>query len=165
MERGGRKRERKKNKNYSLSFFEKKKINSGLKSLRARLVAATDYCDAVSSGKLPANQDILRLLQDAFNALPSAPPSGPSPSPGLAKALSARSNDMMLAAYLGSLVRAVLALHGLVDNRETAAARSREAAQKEEEKKKNPKVEKDAKKGEEEEKGKEEAATADGKKK
>ena len=109
-----------------------KTYNSGLKSLRTRLVAAVDYCDAVSSGKLPANHDILRLLQDAFNALPSAPPSGPSPDPLLARALSARSNDMMLAAYMGSLVRAVLALHGLVDNRETAAARRRAAARKEE---------------------------------
>lgn len=117
---------------------KQKQQHSGLKSLRTRLVAAVDYCDAVSAGKLPANHDILRLLQDAFNALPSAPPSGPSPDPALARALSARSNDMMLAAYMGSLVRAVLALHGLVDNRETAAARRREAARKEEEER-NPK--------------------------
>ena len=119
-------------------FPPEKQQHSGLKSLRTRLVAAVDYCDAVSAGKLPANHDILRLLQDAFNALPSAPPSGPSPDPALARALSARSNDMMLAAYMGSLVRAVLALHGLVDNRETAAARRREAARKEEEER-NPK--------------------------
>lgn len=125
-------------------------LASGLKSLRARLAAAADYADAVASGKLPANQDILRLLQDAFNALPTAPPtcsSSPSSSSlsslpasvsgesaALSRALSARSNDMMLSAYIGSLVRAVLALHGLVDNRETSAARRKEAARKEREK-------------------------------
>lgn len=144
-------------------------MTSGLKSLRTRLVAAIDYCDAVSSGKLPANQDILRLLQDAFNALPSSPPAGAAPNPGLAKALSARSNDMMLAAYMGSLVRAVLALHGLVDNRETAAARRREAAQKEEEEK-NKKMKEKSKSGKEKGEGVKrevnaEEATADGKKK
>jgi 26S proteasome regulatory subunit N8 len=108
------------------------------------------------------------LLQDAFNALPSSPPAGPSPNAELAKALSARSNDMMLAAYMGSLVRAVLALHGLVDNRETAAARRREAAQKEEEKKSGGKKgltekEKNKEGGVAAAAGKE--ATADGKKK
>ena len=141
----------------------KKNVNSGLKSLRARLVAAVDYCDAVAAGRLPANHDILRLLQDAFNALPSAPPSGASPDPALARALSARANDMMLAAYMGSLVRAVLALHGLVDNRETAAARRREAARKEEEER-NPRKKGDVVKAEGGEKAAEEG-TADGKKK
>ena len=147
-------------------LFNKKKKKSGLKSLRTRLVAAVDYCDAVSTGKLPANHDILRLLQDAFNALPSAPPAGPAPDPQLARALSARSNDMMLAAYMGSLVRAVLALHGLVDNRETAAARRREAAQKEEEKRSGGGAKKEEKAGAEAEKAAaEEGGTADGKKK
>lgn len=153
---------------FLLSIFllkKKKKIHSGLKSLRTRLVAAVDYCDAVSSGKLPANHDILRLLQDAFNALPSAPPSGPAPDPQLARALSARSNDMMLAAYMGSLVRAVLALHGLVDNRETAAARRREAAQKEEEKRSGGKKKEKGDKAEEGKAAAEAGATADGKKK
>jgi len=112
-------------------------LASGLKSLRSRLVSAADYADAVATGKLPANQDILRLLQDAFNALPTAPPSSSSvsgESAALSKALSARSNDMMLSAYIGSLVRAVLALHGLVDNRETSAARRKAAAAEEREK-------------------------------
>jgi hypothetical protein len=67
---------------------------------------------------------------------------------------------MMLAAYMGSLVRAVLALHGLVDNRETAAARRREAARKEEEER-NPKK-RGAKAGE---KAAAEDGTADVKKK
>lgn len=72
---------------------------------------------------------------------------------------------MMLAAYMGSLVRAVLALHGLVDNRETAAARRKEAAQKEAEKLSGSSKDPKKKDGKVEAEGDKKAAVEDGKKK
>jgi hypothetical protein len=39
----------------------------------------------------------------------------------MARSLAVTSNDMLLATYLASLVRAVVALHGLIDNKEEAA--------------------------------------------
>ena len=76
----------------------------------------------------------------------------------LVKAFAVKTNDMMLAIYLGSIIRAVVALHNLVDNRLINKDKERasdEAAKKEakgedkdkkEEDKENKKEDKDAKK-------------------
>ena len=55
------------------------------------------------------------LVQDAFNLLPNLNVDK------LARSFAVKSNDMMLVIYLSSMVRSVLALHDLIDNREGEA--------------------------------------------
>jgi len=50
-------------------------------------------------------------LQDVFNLLPNLG------IEELARSFAVQSNDMMLAIYLASLTRSVLALHNLIDNK------------------------------------------------
>lgn len=51
-------------------------------------------------------------MQDAFNLLPNLN------MDELARSFAVKSNDMMLVIYLSSMIRSVLALHDLIDNRE-----------------------------------------------
>ena len=51
-------------------------------------------------------------MQDAFNLLPNLNVDK------LSRSFAVKSNDMMLVIYLSSMVRSVLALHDLIDNRE-----------------------------------------------
>ena len=69
------------------------------------------YLHAVLSGKLPVNHDIMAGLQDVCNLLPNTDVGE------LTRAFSVKSNDMMLAIYVASLVRSVLALHNLLNNK------------------------------------------------
>ena len=50
-------------------------------------------------------------MQDIFNLLPNLGVDE------LARSFAVQSNDMMLAIYLSSLTRSVLALHNLIDNK------------------------------------------------
>ena len=63
------------------------------------------------AGKLPVNHDIMGGLQDVCNLLPNTDVGE------LMRAFSVKSNDMMLAIYVASLVRSVLALHNLLNNK------------------------------------------------
>lgn len=58
-----------------------------------------------------ADAAALSLLQDVFNLLPNLG------IEELARSFAVQSNDMMLAIYLASLTRSVLALHNLIDNK------------------------------------------------
>lgn len=58
-----------------------------------------------------ARAEIIYRLQDIFNLLPNLNVEE------LVKAFAVKTNDMMLAIYLASIIRAVVALHNLVDNR------------------------------------------------
>ena len=69
------------------------------------------YLQNVLSGRLPVNHQIIYRLQDIFNLLPNVDVEE------LVKAFAVKTNDMMLAIYLSSIIRAVVALHNLVDNR------------------------------------------------
>jgi 26S proteasome regulatory subunit N8 len=83
-----------------------------LNGLRNRLSEIQMYLGHVLSGKLPMNHDILGQLQDIFNLLPNMNVEA------LSKALAVKSNDMMLVIYVSSLIRSILALHKLIDNKE-----------------------------------------------
>lgn len=84
---------------------------SGLRGLQTRLLEIRDYLSEVVAGKLPVNHQIIYHLQDIFNLLPNLD------LPPLQRALTAANNDQLLVVYLSSLIRSVIALHGLVDNR------------------------------------------------
>ena len=54
---------------------------------------------------------IIYALQNIFNLLPNLN------MEELVRAFAVKTNDMMLAIYLASVIRAVVALHNLIDNR------------------------------------------------
>jgi 26S proteasome regulatory subunit N8 len=122
------------------------RITSQLQSLQGlhlRLRDIGQYLQKVLDGELPVNHAILGNLQDVFNLLPnlSTPlkPTQPSgtPAPGqsngvgrsgptmaretdnseLARAMSVKTNDQLMAIYLSSLIRAITAFHDLIENK------------------------------------------------
>mmetsp|Transcript_6469 Transcript_6469/g.11038 ORF Transcript_6469/g.11038 Transcript_6469/m.11038 type:complete len:331 (-) Transcript_6469:468-1460(-) len=93
-----------------------------LKGLASRLQEIQGYMAAVASGKMPVSHDIVEHLQDIFNLLPNMSVES------MSKALAVKSNDMMLAIYLASLIRSVLALHKLIDNKEQHMWNEKEAS-------------------------------------
>ena len=93
----------------------------------------------MAAGKVPVNHQIVYHLQDALNLLPDLSDQVTTHS------FASSTNDSMLVVYLSSLLRAVIALHGLVDNKATIGrAEMEEEDKKEKEKEKNVK-EKDVK--------------------
>jgi len=91
------------------------KVNAkllGLKSLVAHLKDMHDYLDKVVEGKLPKNHSILNQLQDTFNLLPNLNVEE------LVRSFAVKTNDMMLVIYLSSLIRSVVALHNLINNKQ-----------------------------------------------
>ncbi|KAG6436634.1 hypothetical protein SASPL_101536 [Salvia splendens] len=84
---------------------------AALKGLDARLKEIRSYLDLVIEEKLPLNHEILYHLQDVFNLLPNLNVSE------LVKSFAVKTNDMMLVIYLSSLIRSVIALHNLINNK------------------------------------------------
>lgn len=83
----------------------------GLKGLYSQMNEIKHYLDLVSQGKLPINHSIIYLLQDIFNLLPD------TSTEEFIKSTFVKTNDQMLAVYLASLVRSVIALHNLINNK------------------------------------------------
>ena len=161
------------------------RITSQLQSLQGlhlRLRDIGQYLQKVLDGDLPVNHAILGNLQDVFNLLPNLSTPKPTPVGGatngvgpaagaggavdngeLARAMSVKTNDQLMAIYLSSLIRAITAFHDLIENKiqNRQQAEEKEAKKDEEgkdgEKKEANGVNGDAKKeGEKkEEKGKE----------
>lgn len=122
---------------------------SALKGLAARLKEVDAYLQNVLSGRLPVNHQIIYGLQDVFNLLPN------TNVDELVKAFAVKTNDMMLAMYLSSIIRSVLALHNLINNKLYNKEKQRSADEgdgKEKEKEKT-----DAKEGKEGKEGKDDA--------
>lgn len=65
---------------------------------------------------MPVNHQIVYYLQDALNLLPDLSSGGLE---GVKGSFSSSTNDQLLVVYLSSLLRAVIALHALVDNKAT----------------------------------------------
>lgn len=94
----------------TLALQIQQKVN-GLKGLLARLTEINAYLDKVTSGKMPINNQITYNLQNIFNLLPNLNVDE------LVKSMFIKTNDMHLVMYVSSLVRAILALHGLLVNK------------------------------------------------
>merc|ERR1711920_1222750 len=84
---------------------------AALTGLSLRLKEISNYLQSVVAGKLPANQEIIYQLQEIFNLLPD------QDTEDLIKSLAMETNDMMLALYLGSMLRSTVALHNLINNK------------------------------------------------
>lgn len=82
-----------------------------LKGLQLRLEDIHEYLSKVVKGELPINHAITYNLQDIFNLLPNLNINE------LVKAFSVKTNDHLLVIYLSSLIRAVIALHDLINNK------------------------------------------------
>lgn len=106
------------------------RITSQLQSLQGlhlRLRDIGQYLQKVLNGELPVNHAILGNLQDVFNLLPnlSTPTTTPQVNGGtsstenseLARAMSIKTNDQLMAIYLSSLIRAITAFHDLIENK------------------------------------------------
>ncbi|KAL8925923.1 MAG: hypothetical protein Q9208_003236 [Pyrenodesmia sp. 3 TL-2023] len=106
------------------------RITSQLQSLQGlhlRLRDIGQYLQKVLNGELPVNHAILGNLQDVFNLLPnlSTPTTTPqtngvtssTENSDLARAMSIKTNDQLMAIYLSSLIRAITAFHDLIENK------------------------------------------------
>merc|ERR1712190_182843 len=114
---------------------------SALKGLSMRLAEISKYLQTVYEGKMPMNEEIIFQLQEIFNLLPD------QDSEELVKSFAMETNDMMLALYLGSILRSTVALHNLINNK-IKNKKLKEKKQEDKEKKAEGKKEEDAKKAE-----------------
>merc|ERR1712061_277907 len=84
---------------------------AALKGLSQRLGEISKYLSLVHADKMPMNEEIIYQLQEIFNLLPD------QDSEELVKSFAMETNDMMLALYLGSILRSTIALHNLINNK------------------------------------------------
>jgi len=96
------------------------RITSQLESLRgleSRLREVAIYLGKVLNEELPVNHAILEVLQDVFNLLPNLSPTPENGGVGdLSRSFRVKTNDQLMCIYLSSMIRAVLALHDLIDS-------------------------------------------------
>lgn len=107
---------------------------AGLATLTEKLVEAKDYLEAVGRGDLKAHPEIIDNLQTIINLLPNLN------QEDLVKSMIVKTNDMLAAIYLASIIRTVIALHDLINNKirygEDGTEKPKEAPAKLEEEKK-----------------------------
>lgn len=121
----------------------------GLRGLHSQLSEIRDYLVQVGQGSLPMNHQIIYQLQDIFNLLPDIS------SDNFVDNLYIKTNDQSLVVYLAALIRSIIALHNLINNKITN--RDAEEGKKDESKdKKEKKDDKEEKKGDEKTKDKKE---------
>lgn len=85
----------------------------GLRGLYTQLREIQDYLFQVAQGKLPINHQIVYQWQDIFNLLPDIT------QDNFTDNLYVKTNDQMLVVYLAALVRSIIALHNLINNKLT----------------------------------------------
>lgn len=85
-------------------------LNS-VRGLKSHLEGIYHYLEDVAAGKLPVNNQIVYVLQDIFNLLPDLNVDE------LVRAFAVKTNDQMMVIYLSSLIRAIIALHDLINNK------------------------------------------------
>ncbi|KAF7424541.1 proteasome regulatory particle subunit [Pleurotus ostreatus] len=120
---------------------------SSLRGLQSRLGDVQKYLVDVASGSMPVNHQIVYYLQDILNLLPDLS------DPTLTSSVTTNTNDQLLVVYLSSLLRAVIALHALVDNKASIGrSELQDGGDDKEKEKKGPKSEK---KGDKDDKTKE----------
>jgi 26S proteasome regulatory subunit N8 len=86
------------------------KLNS-MKGLEKKLGEIHQYLTNVINGVIPMNHQILYNLQNIFNLSPNLR------IDEVVRSFSLKNNDMMLVMYLSSLIRSIIALHDLINNK------------------------------------------------
>ena len=82
-----------------------------LKGLQSHLQDIQTYLEQVVSKKLPINHAIIYQLQDVFNLLPNLN------LDDFVKSFLVKTNDQMLVVYIASMIRSIIALHNLINNK------------------------------------------------
>ena len=83
----------------------------GLKVLLSKLKIMRDYLKSVIAGQLPYNQNIINNYQDIFNLLPNLK------LEETVRNFSVKNNDYMYVIYVSALIRSILSLHDLINNK------------------------------------------------
>lgn len=83
----------------------------GIRGLGGQLQEIKNYLAKVSTGELPLNHSIVYNLQNIFNLLPDVNLGE------FSKAFYLKTNDQMLVVYLSCLIRSIIALHNLINNK------------------------------------------------
>jgi len=126
---------------------------TALETLGGRLGEISTYLKSVVSGKLPMNKEIIYSLQEVFNLLPD------QDSEELVQSLAMETNDMMLALYVGGMLRSTVALHNLINNKiknkKLKEQKGEDGKKAKKEEKKDGEEKKDDKEGDKDKKGKE----------
>lgn len=103
----------------------------GLKVLVNKLKEMKEYLENVVSGKYRYNQAIINNYQDIFNLLPNLKVEE------MVRNFSVKSNDYMYVIYVSSLIRSILSLHDLINNKihlkDTEQENAKKAKEREEE--------------------------------
>eukprot|EP00033_Pygsuia_biforma_P001253 GCRY01001419.1.p1 GENE.GCRY01001419.1~~GCRY01001419.1.p1 ORF type:complete len:327 (+),score=52.44 GCRY01001419.1:223-1203(+) len=94
----------------SLSHSISEKIDS-MKGLTLKLRSFLTYLENVLAGKLPVKQEILSEIQEVFSLLPNLG------TKEMVSAFTMTVNDNMMMVYLASLLRTIIALHDLIENK------------------------------------------------
>jgi len=94
----------------NLTTSVQEKVNS-LKSLNVHIKEMEEYLGHVYDGTMPVNHQIINQIQDIFNLLPNLN------IDELVRSFAVKTNDMNLVIYLSSLIRSVIALHNLINNK------------------------------------------------
>ena len=84
---------------------------AGLATLTEKLVECKDYLEACVRGEQKVNPEIVANLQTIMNLLPNLN------TEEMVRSILIKTNDMQLAIYLSALIRSVIALHDLINNR------------------------------------------------
>lgn len=85
---------------------------TGLQSLTDKLVEMKDYLESIADGRIKKyNPEILSNMQTIMNLLPNLNVEE------LVKSMFIKTNDLHMVIYLSSLIRSVIALHDLVNNK------------------------------------------------
>ncbi|PAV91304.1 hypothetical protein WR25_21896 [Diploscapter pachys] len=92
----------------------------GLRGLSDQLGHIEEYLLEVADGKLPVNHQVIYHVQEVLNLLPDVS------HPDYVNAQNVQTNDQMMCVYMGSLVRSIIALHNLIDNKVTLQKAERE---------------------------------------
>uniref|UniRef100_A0A7S1UK57 MPN domain-containing protein n=1 Tax=Phaeomonas parva TaxID=124430 RepID=A0A7S1UK57_9STRA len=136
----------------TLAHQVKQKVTA-LEGLTQRLEEMKAYLENVIAGRMPMNNQIVYNLQTIFNLLPNLN------IEHMVRAMMVKTNDLHLIMYITSLIRSIIALHDLLNNkvrfRSGEAGVSGEEKKEDEEKKEEGKEEsKDANEGDVESKEK-----------
>jgi len=121
---------------------------AGLATLTEKLVECKDYLEACVRGDQKVNPEIVANLQTILNLLPNLN------TEEMVRSMLIKTNDMQMAIYLSALIRSVIALHDLINNRIRFGDYGNETETKDEEEKKEDPLDKEStnKKTEKEEK-------------
>jgi 26S proteasome regulatory subunit N8 len=84
---------------------------AGLATLTEKLVECKDYLEACVRGDQKVNPEIVANLQTILNLLPNLN------TDDMVRSMLIKTNDMHMAIYLSALIRSVIALHDLINNK------------------------------------------------